>query len=116
MNKKKIRDSVILVVTDVLANLGTTAEEIARNLEKKGIKGKKCDEFDCPLSVYFKLMLTPYSTEDHPIRVIVLKFYIFVEAGKHRWDKDVLVDIDCPEHLTDFVEKFDKGMFPKLVE
>lgn len=86
-------------VEQLLAELGDTADAVAdrlRALEIKGVRGSDCN---CPVAEYLKRAgLTDVSVGD----------WIF--TGQ---DAD---ELDTPQVIRDFIERFDKGVYLDLVE
>ncbi len=84
----------------MLKNLGGTSEEIAKNLDGYGIRGKRCVCLNCPLTNYLK-------KNGYPEAEVI--YYTFrlqsFHAGKN-----------LPHQCSQFIQDFDTGKYPCLEE
>jgi len=88
-----------------LSSLGTTPNEVAESLKQKGIKGKKCNSYYCPIawSLHHKY---PGSY----VAVGGTSTYLALSNGGER------VDVIHSECIEKFILMFDIGSYPFLKE
>ena len=87
-----------------LASLGDNAEEVAAFLLGQGCKGHKNSRSSCPVATYLHRMF-----DVHYVNVSGKN--AFIAHGLH-----MAASIPMPESIQGFVELFDAGHFPELVE
>jgi hypothetical protein len=86
---------------ELLRRLGDTAGEVAGRLHDLGIRGKPYEIAACPLAAYL---------HDHGYRWFVSGHYATgVTSG-------TIQPVRLPLACVDFVERFDFGAYPDLVE
>ena len=91
-------------VWEALIALGDEDQKIAAVLRAKGIKGRKNEACACPIANYlagiFGEMSTP-AVEETTVKLL-------------GWDDRMHMQL--PDAVQDFVESFDLGWFPELIE
>lgn len=99
-------------LNDYLSSLGNTPEEVAQNLIKQGVKGKRLSHCHCPiLNGIYQACPTYWSG----LRII---------NGRQRSDghwsyyaslnDDQILDPILPQPVMDFIGQFDTGAYPEL--
>lgn len=97
-------------VRQALADLGPDPDTIADRLRQLGVKGYRSEECHCVLAVYLQRALDPAWI------VEVLETSVRVLPGDGVSGPAEPVGVPLPEHVTWFVQRFDKGAYPDLVE
>lgn len=101
-------------VTAALRTLDVESWEIADKLRAAGIKGTPMDECRCALAAYI-----------HRLIPVVDKVYVEAEhvgvegwiAGEYGMDGELYrQSFRMPDGAQDFVQEFDKGEYPDLIE
>lgn len=87
------------MLLDSLKKLGTSPTAIAKSLEHRKIKGFRSDTAACPLANYLIKEFGVESTD-------VGNSYVMANGVK----------IDSPKYVGKFVDLFDEGKFPNLLE
>lgn len=88
---------------EALANLGGTAEEIAKSLVLLNIKGRIGNEYNCPIARYIKKVCKPWSGA-------TVEWW-----GVNNNDYQIL-DYHFKKPVQDFIAMFDNKKFPELIE
>lgn len=89
------------------------SEDVARRLTELGIQGQRDNDCACPIGVYL-------------MRVLPDAEYVQVGGG-HAYITGIVRDdlgfswpvvlhVDLPDSITAFVEDFDGGIYPELIE
>ena len=89
-------------IFEAVDGLGTTADEIAANLEREGIKGTPAMHDRCPISAYITKHW-PQAKPSTGYRALVLHGDT---SSVHRMP---------PQH-GEFITRFDRGAYPHLQE
>lgn len=96
---------------ELLQGLGETAEEVAANLQAKGIQGHALHARSCPISRFLKangadgVATSPESVFLYPTD----------GDGNAKVDSDIDgITINQPKAIGDFICMFDNGKFPAL--
>lgn len=102
-------DDIRAQAVAALAELGCTANEIADHLSALGITGVQEGATDCPIAGYLRQRFPGWQ-----VGVCEEKAHIS-PAGVAIW---VLapVDVDLPEAVRWFIERFDRGAYPHLIQ
>lgn len=90
-------------VWEALTALGDEDQKIAAVLAAKGIKGKQREACACPIANYLAGIFGDKSTpevEENTVKLL-------------GWGTD---HMQLPDAVQDFVESFDLGWFPELIE
>jgi hypothetical protein len=85
-------------VERLILALGSTSDEVAHSLQEAGVRGKQCSSVACPLAVYLR-------QHGHEVEVAPFQLQLNREG---RWN--------LPWHIVDFVDAFDHGLYPALLE
>jgi hypothetical protein len=93
------------VVSDFLWHVGTDADDVAQRLREKKILGKPCNEIACPLARAIREL-------DEGAVVRVNGFNAFVSYN----EPSQIVTVALPIACQVFVQKFDLGDYPFLIE
>lgn len=93
-------------VVKELEKLGSSPEEVAKALKKRGLKGKLASRHSCPLARYVK------SKVDAEVEVDGEDISFFEDVPHGR----VTYSISLQSHLADFVQKFDEEEYDFLIE
>lgn len=96
-----------------LSSLPFSAKEIARVMESEGVKGVRYDPYQCILSKWVEKSMAECN---HPVdRVVTSPICVRAIVGN---DTDNWVEVRFwnYQHVRKFVNQFDKGLFPQLVE
>ncbi|MDE2095717.1 MAG: hypothetical protein KGL39_00540 [Patescibacteria group bacterium] len=91
-----------------LNKLGKTTDEIVANSHLRGITGKCGYETDCPLVNYLRLQRVYADAY-----VKVSKY--FVEVSSDSIGGSAII-VPLPKAVKSFVEEFDKGRYPELID
>ncbi len=87
-----------------LAALGDEEADVAESLRRRGIKGRVYSERHCPIANY---LATTFGGKSAPfLTVASVKFF--------GWDKREWMA--TPVAVSDFIEAFDCGRYPDLVQ
>lgn len=91
----------MLTLEQALAALPDTADRIAARFAADGIKGTRKDDGCCPVAVYLTSvgLASPEVTEN-----------VIAVGG----DDEDLFEF-TPEHVVEFIQRFDNGAWPELV-
>jgi hypothetical protein len=96
------QDEILKLLTD----LGETPTQIAESLRAKEIQGRVGDEYECPLVWYLR--------DQEGIE------FVIVDNESITWSDDAMGDneqrIKTSEPIAQFIEQFDDGEFPELIE
>ena len=92
-----------------LRSLGSTPRDVAKTLEELGIKGDLQNPHTCPVSRFVKALPEPW------IRGVITTGCSGVTIYSED-DLETGLRIRFPNPVRDFVEMFDVGTFPELVE
>lgn len=95
---------VVLTLSEALAALPKTADGIATFLAERGIKGVRKDDCICPIAQY----LTGFGSWEWSPEVGCN--YIAAEDDDGEGFRE-----STPEHVTEFIVRFDGGAWPDLV-
>ena len=90
-------------VWEALIALGDEDQKVAAVLRSKGIKGRKNEACACPIANYLAEIFGEMSTPE--VEESTVKFL--------GWGDD---HMQLPDAVQDFVESFDLGWFPELIE
>ncbi len=104
-----IRSDLRLAAEKLLAQLGTTPNQVADTLASYGVRGIPSRNTDCALARYLQLFI---GMDPHVGQVQVHHRTIRVSLG--RWRPSMKLPL--PATLRSFVEAFDAGCYPTLVE
>ena len=91
-------------VTSYLESLGSTPDEVARNLQSLGIRGLRRDCQTCPIANALELKFPQYGFSVAPDTVRVL--------SEH--DTMTLFSVETPHAVWGFILKFDMDGYPGL--
>ena len=102
MNKtqKNFKNRAIAVIGNLSRK---TPDEIAKFLEKNGIKGYLSNSTQCPVSMYIRNRLDGYNVTVQPERIEVYS----PQCSDHVW-------VNIGNNLRSFILNFDNGVYPKL--
>jgi hypothetical protein len=89
-----------MTVEEALNALPADADQIADLFLQQGITGTRYWPTCCPLAVYLKGVAQPCSVSAHYVKTFTSPVRV----------------IDNPDHVREFVKRFDKLMYPDLVE
>jgi len=89
-------------ITKLLGELGDSGKEIATKLLALNCKGVRCHMGQCPIATYLK---------SKDIMVAVSAAFVAPYVGARRADS-----MHTPGPIATFIEAFDAGAFPELVE
>jgi hypothetical protein len=87
-----------MTVEEALAALGKTEAEIAESLVAGSWRGKPLDGCKCPIANYLKAM------------------GFDVAVDQERLTTDEGEEIETPDAVSEFIEAFDGGTYPNLIE
>lgn len=89
-------------VYEAIRKLGSSSEEIAESLERRGIRGRVMEERDCPLANYIRAELGIESQ---------------VENGSIQIDgTDTFMSTAVLPGAEDFIDDFDDKAYPDLIK
>lgn len=97
---------------------GSTLAEVVEYFRLHGIQGVQQDENSCPFANY----LTSISVLDHPEVDHVIGIQVGSEIRYAIFDPDVTSlgfvdhDIPVPRHVAEFIDQFDLGRYPDLIQ
>lgn len=100
-------------VTAALRTLDVESWEIADRLKAAGIKGWPMNECACALAVHLKAVLPDAATVYVEADSVRIDGYLRDEYG---FDWPVFLSNNLPDGAIDFVQEFDKGEYPDLIE
>lgn len=99
-------------VLAALAELGTGPKSIRANLNKIGIKGKRGDSCNCPISNYLKSeFIIPTGCYFSTYSLVIL-----IKPTHPCGGTDLLRGTETPSCVFKFIALFDKGRYPELVD
>lgn len=107
-------------VLELLRELGDSPEEIAQSLQARGIQGVRNASCSCPLALYLRSKGYPYArvhvryTEDDITGDDSEEVESALVEGALPSDSRERVEI--PTVFAKFVESFDNGLYPALVQ
>jgi hypothetical protein len=94
---------------DLLAGLGGSSTEVASSLAGYRVHGRPRDPHGCAVAVYLHAVL---GADPRVKTVKVSQASVRVTlAGRRRW-----VEVLSPPAVQAFIETFDQGLFPSLVQ
>jgi hypothetical protein len=95
-------------VTRLFNELGTTADEVAVNLNTKGIKGIPNVGCSCPISNYLAACL---HERIHATKYQLLPIDpVTKNADWRSWQ------IQLPDAVVQFIRNFDRGLYPEMIQ
>jgi hypothetical protein len=99
-------------VSDYLASLGASADEVAESLRKQGVNGRRCSKASCPILNGIYKACPNYWTG------------LRITGGRKRedgnWnyhaslDDSQIMDPTLPQAVMNFIGNFDCGEYPDL--
>lgn len=92
-------------VEQFLHGLGKTADEVSARLQRCGWRGTRGSSIDCPIARAVRGFIGP---RPWLISVGTGTMMIFEEIGRAPFH------VRIPEHVVDFIAKFDYGAWPEL--
>lgn len=95
-------------VGDLLADLGHTSGEVARQLASSGVRGKPRDAQSCAVALYLHAILGP---EARIRSVRVDRTTVRVIAGR----PSLPMSIKLPDAVRTFIRAFDERLYPELI-
>lgn len=101
-------------VTAALRTLDVESWEIAEKLKAAGIKGKPMDECRCALAAYIHTLIPTAHTIYVEAEHLRVEGRIGDEFGFDPWP--VALSVAMPDGAQDFVQDFDRGEYPDLIE
>lgn len=110
MNEQEVKEhlSVQTRVRRAVRELGDTPDEIAKSLEKRGIRGAKGDPRTCPVAQFL----------DEEVNDGFV-FSVLGASVKIKSPSEVTIavlDFSVRSALNEFTTHFDKGHFPDLIK
>jgi hypothetical protein len=100
-------------VTAALRTLDVESWEIADRLKALGIKGVIGNECACALAAYIRKLIPQAGTVIVEAESIRIDGYLRDEWG---FDEPIFLPGALPDGAIDFVQEFDKGEYPDLIE
>ena len=99
-------------VTAAVRSLDYDSWEIAQRLEDAGVKGIPGNECACPIARHLQLLLpgAEVFVEAEVVRVSG------TERGAFGFDLPLTASVTLPDGAQDFVQEFDRGEYPELIE
>jgi hypothetical protein len=91
-----------------LQALGTTAQQVADTLDAEGIKGARMRASACPIANYLRDIYPDATT------CLVSPLRATVSVSNSR--KETGDSVRLPQAITDFINRFDMGKYPNLIE
>jgi hypothetical protein len=93
-------------VTAALAELGDTCDAVADRLRALEIKGWRGSESMCPIAVYLARI-------DKTWVAGVIEHEVYITTGDETTEPD---EVPLPEPVSEFVQRFDKGVYLDLAD
>jgi hypothetical protein len=99
---------------NLLAGLGSTADEVAATLRTAGIKGVRTDVHDCPGARYIAAKARELVTPDCQVAVTLTHELTVIAITAASPDDYQEVSASTPEAVEDFLGRFDDGQYGDL--
>lgn len=109
-HRRQQRSALSKDVSTLFEQLGGSAEEVADSLGRHGVSGRQASDTQCPLARYLNAVL---GTEHHVKGVDVGSRVVRIRV---RWPWSPPIFVTLPSPVGRFVNDFDRGQFPDLVE
>lgn len=107
--RMQIRDALL----DLLNSLGDTPDQVASSLIDGGFRGEPyaCDA--CPVALYLANGLAEAGLHVHSVQVNAIEACV-LHVGTDDDDEHIYVDV--PQPVAWFIEQFDEGQHPNLIQ
>jgi hypothetical protein len=96
-------------ITQLLEELGSTAEEVSRSLQRSGVKATPRSETDCALAVYLSAVLG----SDPRVASVKVSSTAVIVRRRSIWRPPTIVTLPAP--CRNFVAAFDSDGYPELI-
>lgn len=91
-------------IAGILGDLGSTPDEVAKNLEAMGLRGKPGNR-TCPVAIWVDL----FEFDGRTVKVTKTNVHLLNAAGR------LEVTAALPRPVLEFVNRYDLGMYPNLL-
>jgi hypothetical protein len=102
-------DLVRRTAVELLTSLGSTPHEVAAELLRRGVVGKRESATSCPIARVLTAELAPLGVSH-----VCVVFYAADLWISDPGSEASSVDVPCPYPVAEFTRHFDTGNFPEL--
>ena len=109
-HRRQQRSALAKDVSSLFDQLGGSAEEVADSLSQHGVSGRQASDTHCPLARYLNAVLGA----EHRVKGVDVGSRVVRIRVRWPWSPPIFVTLPGP--VGRFVNDFDRGQFPDLVE
>ena len=103
-------------LTQTLTELGNNADKVATSLRDAEVKGRRNNAAQCPVARYIARRVVERVPSTR-LQIDILSDTAVITAPKPNADvDDVIVTVELPDSILAFIQRFDQGDYPDLVE